>query len=227
MENDRLDGSDDGHTHSFRFFMQWPNKRPATSISINYESLTRRYEDARVDLVGIDAAFQYPLWTGGRFAFSGGVAVNGDLGGQSLQNALHGWLNESKLHLAYPDSYAFGLASGAHLDQDLASWSRFRLTASGDVKVASNAAPSWAQGSIYLSRDLARNGPIKFNLQFGVSVYDFFWLDEVLRPYYGRGYNLDSRIRLEWQRLMLNMFYYSDPYGINQSIIGVGIGCFF
>ena len=52
IENDRLSGSDDGHTYSLRLFAEWPNRRPETSVSISYESLTFRKENTRVDLLG-------------------------------------------------------------------------------------------------------------------------------------------------------------------------------
>lgn len=227
MENDRLDGSDDGHTHSFRFFLQWPKRRPDISLSINYESLTQRYEDARVDLLGINLTFGSSVWRGGRLAFSGGVAVNGDLGGESLQNALHELLNESTLNLAYPDGYAFGLTAGTHIDQKIVDIGGFSLSGSGDVGVASNAAPSLIQGGIFVGRQFLIWANISLNVQFGMSVNNYFRLSNILEPYYGRGSSLDSHIRLEWKRLSINSFYYSDPYGVDQGILGVGFGCYF
>jgi hypothetical protein len=227
MENDRLGGSDDGHTHSLRFCLVWPNHRPDISFSINYESLTRRHENSRVDLLGIDAAFGYSAWTDAHFTFSGGFAVNGDLGGESLQNALHEWLNESTLHLAYPDAYAFGITAGTSLDQRLTTIGEFRLTATGDLRVASNAAPSWVRGGIYLSRRVNIRAQTRLDLQIGMSVYGHFWLDDILKPYYGRGYSLDSSLGIEWKRLAMNVFFDSNPYGIDQGILGVSIGCYF
>lgn len=224
IENDRVGGTDDGHTHSLRLFAEWPNRRPATSISINYESLTRRYENTRVDLLGIDAAFAYPVWEGGRFEFSGGVAINGDLGGQSLQNGLHGWLNEAPLHLAYPGTYSFGLTGGGRLDQKLADIGGFCLTGSGGAKVASGAAPSWVRGGIYLGRQFIHSRRTMLDAQFGVSAGSYFWLDEILKPYYDEGYSLDFRLRFGYSWFLVNMFYASNPYGIDQSILGVGFG---
>jgi len=227
IENDRVGGSDDGHTHSLRLFVEWPNRRPATSISINYESLTRRYENTRVDLLGIDATFAYPVWAGGRFAFSGGVAINGDLGGQSLQNSLHSWLDEASLHLSYPNTYSFGLTAGAHLDQKLADIGGFHLTGSGGAKVASSAAPSWLQGGIYLGRQFIHSRRTMLEIQFGVSANSHFWLDDILKPYYDKGYSLDSRLRFGWKWLAINVFFFSNPYGIDQGILGVGFGFLF
>lgn len=227
MENDRLSGTDDGHTYSLRLFVEWPARRPATTISIGYESLVRRSENSRVDLLGIDSQFAYPIGTGGRFAFSGGVAINGDLGGQSLQNTFHNWLNESTLSLAYPDAYAFGLTAGARIDQKLTDIGRFRVTGSGDIKVASNAAPSSVQGGIYMGRKFIPSQRTNLEIQFGVSLNNFFWLDGILKPYYDAGYSLDSELRFEWRRLSINLFFYSNPYGIDQGILGVGFGGFF
>ena len=227
IEDDRLNGSDDGHTYSLRLFLEWPHRRPATAVSINFESLTRRNENTRLDLLGIDATLKYPVWRGGRFGFSGGIAVNGDLGGESVQNTLHRWLNEPELHLAYPDTYSFGLTGGGSLDQKLAEFDGFGLTGSGSARVASGAAPSWVQGGVYLGRPVIYSRQMKLEIQFGISVHDFFWLDDVLKPYYGEGYSLDSRLFFEWKRLAINAFFFSDPYGIDQSIFGVGFGVLF
>ena len=224
IENDSFGGTDDGHTQSLRFFMEWPDRKPAPSVSINYESLTRRSENTRVDLLGIDATFAYPVWTGGRFAFSGGAAINGDLGGQSLQNSLHGLLNEPGFNLKYPDSYSFGLNAGARLNQMLAELGGFRLTGYGDAKVASNAAPSRIQGGIYLGRQIIRTRQTMLEIQFGVSAGSYFWMDEILKPHYDEGYSLDSRLDFGWNWLAINIFYFSNPYGIDQGIFGVGFG---
>lgn len=226
-ENDRVSGSDDGHTYSIRLFAEWPSGRRMTSVSMHFESLTRRKEESRVDLLGIDATFAYPVWAGGSLAFSGGAAINGDLGGQSLQNGLHGLLNESGFNLNYPDTYSFGLTTGARLDQKLAELGGFRLTGSGDAKVASNAAPSRVQGGIYLGRQFIHSRRTMLELQFGVSAYSYFWLDEILMPYYDEGYGLDSRLRFGWRWLEINMFYFSNPYGIDQRIVGLGFGFVF
>lgn len=227
IENDRAGGTDDGHTHSLRFAMEWPGRWPALSIAVHHESLTRRYENSRVDLLGIDTTFAYPAWEGGWFAFSGGVAINGDLGGQALQNSFHGWLNEAALHLEYPDAYCFGLTAGVQLDQKLADIGGFRLTGSGGIKVASNAAPSWVQGGIYLGRQFIHSRQTLLELQFGISANSYFWLDEVLKPYYDEGYSLDSRLGFGWKWLAINVYYNSNPYGIDQGILGVGLGFLF
>lgn len=227
IENDRVGGSDDGHTHSLRLFVEWPGRRSATSISINYESLTRRNENTRVDLLGIDAVFAYPVWTDGRFAFSGGVAINGDLGGQALQNNLHSWLNEASLHLAYPRTYSFGLTAGVQLDQKLADIGGFCLTGSGGAKVASGAAPNWVQGRLHLSRRLIHGRQTNLDIQLGVSAFSYFRLDEILKPYYDEGYSLDSRLRFGWKWSAISVFYASNPYGIDQGILGVGFGFLF
>jgi hypothetical protein len=227
MENDRLGGSDDGHTYSFRSFLELPDPRPSLSFSINYESLTQRYKDSRVDLLGVDAAFGYPVWASGQIAFTVGVAANGDLGGEVLQNALHEWLNESSLHLSYPDSYNVGVTAGTRLSRKLTDINGFRLTGRSDFKVASGAAPSRVGGGIYLGRHFIIFPQTNLDLQFGLSLYDHFLLDEILKPYYGRGYSLDSSLGFEWKRLAINLFYNSNPYGIDQGILGAGIGCFF
>jgi hypothetical protein len=227
MENDRLGGSDDYHTDSFRLLMQLTRSRPEAAFSINYESLTQRHENVRVDLLGIEVALGYPAWTGGRLAFSGGFAVNGDLGGQSFQNAIHEWLGESTLHLAYPGVYAFGLAAGVRLDQRLASFGPFRLDGSWEAKAASNAAPSWIQGGVYLQRPIVHSRGIDLNIQAGLSVADYFRLDEILNPYYGKGFSLDARIHFAWRHAAIKAFFLSNPYGIHQGILGVGIGCRF
>ncbi len=227
IENDRVSGSDDGHTYSIRLFAEWPNSRRTTSISMHFDSLTCRKEENRVDLLGIDGTFAYPVWAGSRFAISGGVAVNGDLGGQSLQNGLHGLLNEPGFDLNYPDTYAFGLTTGARLDQKLAEYSGFRLSGSGDAKVASGAAPSRVQGGIYLGRQFLPSGRTMLELQAGLSAYSYFWLDEILKPYYDEGYGLDSRLRFRWRWVEINMFYFSNPYGIDQRIVGLGFGFLF
>ncbi len=222
IENDRVGSTDDGHTHSLRLYLEWPGRRTTASISINYESLTRRNENTRVDLLGIDAAFAYPVWVGGRFAFSGGIAVNGDLGGQTLQNGFHGWLNESLLHLTYPDAYSFGLTAGLQLDQKLADIGGFRLTGSGKTHVASSAAPSRVQGGFYLGRPFILGRQTSLDIQFGLSAHSYFWLDEILDPYYGQGYSLDSQLHFGWRRLGIDVFHSSNPYGIDQGILGVG-----
>lgn len=227
IENDRVGGTDDDHTQSLRLFVEWPDRKPSPSISINYESLTHRNENTRVDLLGIDAAFAYPVWRGGRFAFSGGVAINGDLGGQALQNGLHSWLNEASLHLAYPDSYSFGLTTGVQLDQKLTEIGGFRLTGAGETKVASKAGPSWVQGGIYLDRQFIHARQTMLEIKFGISANSYFWLDEILKSYYDKGYSLDSRLRFGWKWLAINVFYFSNPYGIDQGILGVGFGFLF
>ena len=101
----------------------------------------------------------------------------------------------------------------------------FRLVGSGDVRVASNAAPCWTRGTLYLERPFILFSTIKIDPQFGVSVYAHFWLSEILKPYYGNGYSLNPRLAIGWKRLAINAFYYTDPYGIDQGILGVGIGC--
>ncbi len=227
IENDRVSGSDDGHTYSIRLFAEWPNSRRTTSISMHFESLTHRRENSRVDLLGIDGTFAYPVWPGGRFAISAGAAVNGDLGGQSLQNGLHGLLNEPGFYLNYPDTYTFGLAGGARLDQRMAEFRGFRLTGSGDAKVASSAAPSRVQCGIYLGRRFPLGRRALLELEAGLSAYSYFWLDEILKPYYDDGYGLDSRLRFGWRWLEINMFYFSNPYGIGQRIVGLGFGFLF
>lgn len=227
IENDRVSGSDDGHTYSIRLFAEWPNSRRTTSVSMHFESLTQRKEESRVDLLGIDGSIAYPVWTGGRLAISGGVAVNGDLGGQSLQNGLHGLLNEPGFDLRYPDTYAFGLTAGARLDQRLAEFSGFRLTGSGDAKAASSAAPSRLQGGIYLGRQFLLGRRTMLELQAGLSIHSYFWLDDIFKPYYDEGYGLDSRLRFRWRWLETNMFYFSNPYGIDQRIVGLGFGFLF
>ena len=224
IENDRLSGTDDGHTYSFRLFAEWPNSRPAPAISVSYESLTHRSENTRVDLLGIDAAFAYPVWPEGRFTFSGGVAVNGDLGGQALQNGVHDFLHEPGFDLSYPDTYSFGLTAGVGLDQNLADIGGFRLTGSGAGKMASSAAPNWVQGGIYLGRRFIHTRRTMLDIQFGVSAGSYFWLDEILKPYYDEGYSLDSRLRFGYSWFLIDMFYFSNPYGIDQSILGVGFG---
>jgi hypothetical protein len=227
MENDRFNGTDDGHTSAFRLFFKWPKIRPDISISINYENLTRREANSRLDLLGIDAAFGYPVWKGGRIAFSGGVAVQGDLGGQTLQNAFHSWLNEPELHLDYPDSYLFGLTAGTEIEQELANIEAFRLVGSGDARLASSAAPSWTRGALYLERPFILFSKIRIDPQFGISVYTHFWLSQALSPYYGNGYSLNPRLDIGWKRLAINAFYHTNPYGNDQGILGVGIGCRF
>jgi hypothetical protein len=227
IENDRVSGTDDGHTYSLGLFVEWPSNRRTTSVSIHFESLTHRKEKSRVDLLGIDGRFEYQVWPGGRFAVSGGVAVNGDLGGQSLQNGLHNLLNEPGFNLDYPDTYVFGLTAGAGLDQRLAEFSGFRLTGSGHAKVASSAAPSRVQGGIYLGRQFLLGRSALLKLQAGLSVYSYFWLEEILKPYYDEGYGLDSRLRFRWRWLEINMFYFSNPYGIDQRIVGLGFGFIF
>jgi hypothetical protein len=224
IENDRLSGSDDGHTYSLRLFAEWPNRRPETSVSISYESLTFRKENTRVDLLGMDAAFAYPVWTNGKFAFTGGIAINGDLGGQALQNGVHDLLNEPGFDLDYPDGYSFGLTAGAGLDQNLADIGGFRITGSGNAKVSSSAAPNRVQGGIYLGRRLVNRRHTMLEVQFGVSATGYFWLDGILKPYYDEGYSLDSRLRLGYGWFAINMFFFSNPYGIDQNIFGVGFG---
>jgi hypothetical protein len=204
--------------------MEWPDRKPSPSITINYESLTRRNENTRVDLLGIDATFAYPVWSGGRFAFSGGIAINGDLGGQALQNGLHGWLNEPSLNLAYPETHSVGLSAGVQLNQKFADTGGFRLTGVGGIKVASSAAPSWIQGGIYLGRQIIRTRQTILEIHFGVSASSYFWMNKILKPYYDEGYSLDSRLDFGWNWLAINVFYFSNPYGIDQGIFGVGFG---
>jgi len=226
IENDRLNGTDNFHTHTFRFGAIIKRPRYDVRIHASHESLTRKFLGTRLDLLSIGTSLEFPFRRGNA-SITGGAVVNGNLGGQRLQNLYHRLLDEAQAHLTYPDRYAFGVFGGIGLDQDFVEIRKFVFSGSARTEIATNAGPSFFRTGAFVRRKFRFKQSSSILAKFGVTYQDFFLLVPILQSYYGSSFSLDSTLDITLGRFTLDLSFKSDPYGIDQSVFSVGIGMWF
>jgi len=224
IENDRLNSTDDYHTHSFRFHYFFPGDVPLLAVRFSHETLTQRENGTRTDLVNFGLSMKQQYWTSGDVTYYAGGIVNGDLGGQCFQNTLHRWLNESEVHLDYPEAHTFGMVGEIRLDQKIANVHGFAFAFNTSGRLLTGAGASNVKGAVTTGRSFNINTDSFFSFKIGISMGKYFWIDDTLTGYYGSGYSLDANAKLKLKWFFLKFYYQSDPYGIDQGIAGVGLG---
>jgi hypothetical protein len=222
FENDRFNGTDDEHTSAFVLEGEYQGPEAAWGGVVLLESLTTRETRFHLDILSLLADHTRPVGRG-RLKFIAGMQINGDLGSQKIENFLHRILGEGLLDFVYPDRYVVGVCGGARIDYPLAEAGPFHISGAAEGRLATHAGPSFIRGGVFAALPFRLWPGASLRPSFGVTAQDHFNLAEILKPYYGGSYSLDTEIVFQWGGLILDMFFKSDPYGNEQSMFGGGI----